>query len=113
MPGLKKNGTVRICGDFKFTGNPACLMKQYPISVIHDPLTALNGGHPFGTLNLQVSYNQDLDKNFKTLTVINTHRGVFCFNHLTFGVATPLPGSFSAENGDHAARPCWSASLPG
>ncbi|XP_042143775.1 uncharacterized protein K02A2.6-like [Ixodes scapularis] len=89
VPVLKKDGTIRICGDFKLTVNSACCTEQYPLPVIDDLFAALNGRDRYSTVDLRDAYNQvPLDDESKKLTVINTHRGLFCFNRLPFGISS-------------------------
>lgn len=89
VPVLKKDGTVRICVDFKITLNPVCELEQYPLPVIDDMFACLNGGEYFSTLDLRDAYNQvPLDEESQKLCVINTHRGLFCFKRLPFGIAS-------------------------
>ena len=44
VPVLKKNGKVRICGDYKLTINQAAPTKTYPLPLIEELLTAMSGG---------------------------------------------------------------------
>lgn len=89
VPVLKKDGSVRICGDFKVTLNPACAVEQYPIPVIEDMFAALSGGECFSTLDLRDAYSQvPLDEAARKLCVINTHKGLFCYNRLPFGISS-------------------------
>ncbi|XP_049525093.1 uncharacterized protein K02A2.6-like [Dermacentor silvarum] len=89
VPVMKKDGTVRICVDFKVTLNPVCELEQYPLPVIDDIFACLNGGDCFSTLDLRDAYNQvPLDEDTRKLCVINTHRGLFCYNRLPFGIAS-------------------------
>ncbi|XP_075732178.1 uncharacterized protein K02A2.6 isoform X2 [Rhipicephalus microplus] len=89
VPVLKKDGTVRICGDFKATLNPACTVEQYPLPVIEDMFASLNGGEYFSILDLRDAYNQvPLDEAARKLCVINTHRGLFSYNRLPFGISS-------------------------
>lgn len=89
VPVLKKDGTVRICGDFKVTLNSACELEQYPLPVINDMFTSLSGGKHFSTLDLRDAYNQvPLDEQSRQLCVITTHKGLFCYNRLPFGIAS-------------------------
>ncbi|XP_072144400.1 uncharacterized protein [Dermacentor andersoni] len=89
VPVLKKDGSLRICGDFKITINAACITDQYPLPNIEDIFASLRGGSFFTTLDLKDAYNQlPLDEEARKLAVINTHKGLFCYNRLPFGVAS-------------------------
>lgn len=89
VPVLKKDGTVRICGDFKVTLNPVCEVEQYPLPVIDDIFANLRGGKKFSILDLRDAYNQvELDEDSRKLAVINTPKGLFCYNRLPFGIAS-------------------------
>lgn len=89
VPVEKADGSIRICGDYKLTVNAACETEQYPLPVIDDLFAALNEGDLYSTLDLSDAYNQiPLDEESKKLTVINTHRGLFCYNRLPFGVSS-------------------------
>ena len=89
MPVLKPDKTVRICGDFKQTINKFSKLERYPIPKIEDLFTKLSGGTSFTKLDLSQAYQQvELDDDSKVYTVINTHRGLFRFNSLPFGVSS-------------------------
>lgn len=89
MPVQKGDGTVRLCRDFKLTANVACNTEQYPPPNISDMFASLGGGSVFNTLDLRDAYNQvELDEESRKLSVINTHRGLLCFNRLPFGIAS-------------------------
>ena len=86
--------SVRICGDFKLTVNQAVKVDRYPIPLIRDLFTGLNGGKFFSKLDLSHAYLQLLvDDKAKELLVINTHKGLFQYNRLPFGIAS-APGIF-------------------
>ena len=75
VPMLKKNGKVRICGDYKLTVNQAAPTKMYPLPLMEELLTAMSGGKYFSKLNLQYAYLQlPLDTASKQYVAINTHR---------------------------------------
>ncbi|XP_075737432.1 uncharacterized protein LOC142777009 [Rhipicephalus microplus] len=89
VPVVKKNGDIRLCGDFKLTVNPATRTEQYPLPKIDDIFAALSGGEVFSTLDLRNAYNQlSLDDDAKKITVLNTHKGLFCYKRLAFGIAS-------------------------
>ena len=86
--------SVRICGDFKLTVNQAVKVDRYPIPLIRDLFTGLNGGKFFSKLDLSHAYLQLLvDDKAKELLVINTHKGLFQYNRLPFGIVS-APGIF-------------------
>ena len=92
---LKSDGkSVCICGDFKLTVNQASKLDQYPIPKIENFLAKLAGGKLFTKLDMSQAYQQLLlDEESKKFVVINTHRGLYRFNRLPFGVAS-APGIF-------------------
>ena len=95
MPVLKPDKkSVRICGDFKLTVNQAVKVDRYPIPLIQDLFAGLNGGKVFTKLDLSHAYQQLLvDDKAKELLVINTHKGLFRYNRLPFGISS-APGLF-------------------
>ena len=88
VPVMKKDGSVRICGDYKMTVNQASKMESYPLPKIDDLLALLAGGKKFSNLDLANAYQQvPLDDKSKKLVTINTHKGLFQYNRLPFGVS--------------------------
>ena len=53
VPVLKKNGKVRICGNYKLTINQAAPTKMYSLPLIEELLTDMSGGKYFSKLDLQ------------------------------------------------------------
>ena len=92
---LKADGkAVRICGDFKVTVNQASKLDRYPIPKVEDLLAKLAGGKKFTKLDMSQAYQQlELEEDSKKFVVINTHRGLYKFNRLPFGVSS-APGIF-------------------
>ncbi|XP_058858757.1 uncharacterized protein K02A2.6-like [Acipenser ruthenus] len=94
VPILKADGSVRICGDYKVTVNQVARIDTYPIPRIEDLYATLAGGQKFTKIDLSNAYLQILlDKGSKPYVTINTHRGLFCYNRLPFGVSA-APGIF-------------------
>ena len=58
VPILKKDGSIRICGDYKITVNRVANIDSYPIPKIEDLYTNLVGGKMFSTLDLSNAYLQ-------------------------------------------------------
>ena len=95
VPVLKSDGkSLRICGDFKLTVNRASKLDRYPIPKIEDLFATLMGGKAFSKLDMSQAYQQlPLEESSKKYTVVNTHRGLFQYNRLPFGISS-APGIF-------------------
>ena len=88
VPVAKKNGRVRLCGDYRITINQAARGDKYPLPRIEDLFASLSGGKKFTKLDLKHAYLQiELDAESKPLVTINTHRGLFQYERLPFGVS--------------------------
>ena len=86
--------SVRICGDFKVTVNPVSQLHRYPIPKIEDIFATLEGGKIFTKLDLSQAYQQlKLDAESQKYLVINTHKGLFRYTRLPFGISS-APGIF-------------------
>ncbi|XP_048244738.1 uncharacterized protein K02A2.6-like [Haliotis rufescens] len=89
VPVVKSNGNIRICGDYKLTVNKVARTNVYPIPLIEDLFASLSGGKTFTKLDLSQAYQQlTLDEESQKLTTINTHRGLYQYQHLPFGIST-------------------------
>ena len=90
----KDRKSVRICGDFSVTVNPVSKLDRYPIPKVEDLFARLRKGKLFSKLNLSPAYQQlTLDLDSRKYMVINTHRGLFRYMRLPFGIAS-APGIF-------------------
>ena len=88
VPVLKQDGSLRICGDYKVTVNRAAKTDYFPLPRIDDLFASLAGGKAFSKLDLAHAYQQlELDDESKKFVVINTHKGLFRYNSLPFGVS--------------------------
>ncbi|CAF4178451.1 unnamed protein product [Rotaria sordida] len=85
----KPGGKVRICADLSTGVNQVLDIEQYPLPKPDELFTVLNGGEKFTKIDLSDAYLQvQLDDDSKELLVINTHKGLFRFNRLPFGIAS-------------------------
>ncbi|XP_055350040.1 uncharacterized protein K02A2.6-like [Paramacrobiotus metropolitanus] len=83
----KKN--FRICSDLSTGLNDALDVHKYPLPHPDELFAKLNGGVVFCKIDLREAYNQiPVDDESSKLLVINTHKGLFKYNRLPFGVAS-------------------------
>ena len=89
VPVIKPTGAIRLCGDYKVSVNPHLEVNKYPLPHPEEIFTALNGGEKFTKLDLSEAYLQiPLDEQSRNLVVINTHKGLYRFTRLPYGVAS-------------------------
>ena len=89
VPVVKQDGTVRICGDYKATINRALKSEVYPLPRIEDLFAAMAGGQLFSKIDLSHAYQQlVLEEESQKLVTITTHKGLFKYNRLPFGIST-------------------------
>ena len=89
VPVVKRDGSIRICGDYKLTVNAVSKTDPYPLPRIEDIFASLSGGKLFTKLDLAYAYQQIPPmKDSKRYTTINTPKGLFQYNRLPFGVAS-------------------------
>lgn len=89
VPVLKRNGSIRICADYSTGLNKQLVIDQYPLPTVTELFSRLYGGQQFTKLDLSNAYNQFvLDDTSQELTCINTHRGLFKYTRMVFGLAS-------------------------
>lgn len=83
----KANGKIRICADYSTGLNDALYVDEYPIPNIEEIMAKLQGNTIFSQIDLSDAYlHLKLDEQSRHLTTINTHRGLFEYNRLVFGL---------------------------
>ena len=89
VPVVKRDGTIRVCGDYKLTINQAAQVDSYPLPLVDGLFASLAGGKSFSKLDLAHAYQQlQLDEDSRKYVTINTHKGLFQYTRLPFGVAS-------------------------
>ena len=85
----KKDGGIRICGDFKVSINPYLHSHVYPLPTPQEMFSTLANGESYTKLDLARAYKQMRVKSeCQPLLTINTHRGLFQYTRLPFGITT-------------------------
>ena len=85
----KADGSVRVCGDYKVTVNQAIHTDQFPIPTLDEAFGNLAGGQFFTKIDLKNAYQQlVLDEQSQILVTINTHKGLYRYTRLPFGVSS-------------------------
>ena len=89
VPVLKSDGKMRLCGDYKVTINTAIKQDKYPIPRIEELFASLAGGKSFSKLDVSHAYLQvPLDAESQKYVTVATHRGLFEYTRLPFGVSS-------------------------
>ena len=74
----KKDGSVRLCGDFKVSLNNQLKVDQYPLPRVDDVFASLAGGQRFTKIDLRQAYLQlEMEDESKEYLVLNTHKGLY------------------------------------
>ncbi|KAK6735266.1 hypothetical protein RB195_018445 [Necator americanus] len=74
----KKNGQIRLCGDFSTGLNDALQLHQHPLPTAEDVFTKLNGGQLFTQIDFAEAYLQvEVEEESKEMLTISTRRGLY------------------------------------
>src|SRR5207249_4700288 len=94
VPVVKKNGSIRICGDYRSTVNTAIDMDAYPMPTTMDLFAKLANGKKFTRIDMARAYQQlHVDEATANLLTLNTHKGLYRMWRLAFGTKRS-PGLF-------------------
>ena len=82
----KSDGDVRICVDMR-RANKAIIRERNPIPTVEELLHDLNGSTVFSKVDLKWGFHQiPLSEDSRHLTTFVTHRGLYRYKRLMFGV---------------------------
>ena len=89
---IRKNyKEIRVCADFSTGLNAALKDYHCPLPSPQEVFNKLNGGKVFSRINLSEAYLQiPVEENSSKLLRINTHRGLYKFDRLVFGIKVAL-----------------------
>lgn len=94
VPIIKKNGAVRLCGDYRSTVNQATETDTYPMPTASEIFAIISGGKFYTTLDLDRAYTQVVvTEDTSRLLTLNTCKGLYTVHRLAFGVKA-CPGIF-------------------
>ena len=89
----KKDGTLRFCVDYRKL-NASTIKTAYPIPRVDDTLDSLREAKYISTLDLRSGYWQvEIDRDSRSKTAFITHRGLFEFAVMPFGLSN-APATF-------------------
>ncbi|KAM7286060.1 uncharacterized protein ISCGN_032945 [Ixodes scapularis] len=84
----KKNGTLRLCGDYRSTVNKANKSSGYPLPTTAENLATLGSSKIFTKLDLTQAYQQlSLDDESAEMLTVNTIEGLCKVRRLPFGIS--------------------------
>ena len=74
----KKDGSLRLCGDYRLTVNNAIEVDAHPLPKPEEIFATLSGGEKFTKIDLSSAYQQLLlEQQSRELVTINTHKGLY------------------------------------
>ena len=91
---IKKDGNIRLCGDFSRTINPNLSIVNAKLISVDEVISQIGDAKIFSKIDLSQAFLQlPLSENSKEYTTINTSEGLFRWNYLPFGLKSS-PGLF-------------------
>ncbi|XP_024892655.1 uncharacterized protein K02A2.6-like, partial [Temnothorax curvispinosus] len=89
VPVIKKNGEIRVCGDYSVTLNPNLNIDSHPLPTPDELLTQMAGEKVFSKIDLLQAYLQlEVRQQDRELLTLNTHKGLYRPTRLMYGVAS-------------------------
>ena len=90
----KVDSSVGFCGDYRVTVNNVIESNTYPLPSTEDLFATLAGGKICNRIDLSSAYLQlELSEASKILLTVNTHKGLYQYERLPFGVSV-APSQF-------------------
>ena len=77
VPVPKKNGTLRLCADYRGTVNPAFPANSYRTSTSEEIFARLSGGNVFADIDLEAYQQCRMDDETSRVLAVNTVKGLF------------------------------------
>ena len=84
---IPKGDDIRLCVDMR-QANSGVRRERYPVPTVDEVLQDLNKSKYFSKLDLNSAYHQiELEQESRDITTFSTHRGLFRYKRLMFGVS--------------------------
>jgi hypothetical protein len=85
-PKPRNPNEVRVCGDYR-QANRAIKREKHPIPTDDELMESMNGAIKYSKIDLKAGYHQiPLEKSSRSITTFITHRGLFRYKRLPFGI---------------------------
>ena len=86
-PKPRNSEEIRLCGDYR-RPNQALLRERHPIPTVDELMEEMSGAVVFSKLDLKAGYHQIvLEENSRNITTFCTHKGLFRYKRLPFGLS--------------------------
>ncbi|XP_053964245.1 uncharacterized protein K02A2.6-like [Anastrepha ludens] len=96
VPVAKRDGSIRICGDYKSTLNKAIKTHCHQIPAVSTLSASIEGGSIYANIDLAQAYQLLMvDERSSLLQTVSTHKGAFKVTRLQFGISS-APGLFQS-----------------
>ncbi|XP_029670910.1 uncharacterized protein K02A2.6-like isoform X1 [Formica exsecta] len=97
VPILKRDGSIRICGDYKVTVNPHLIVDDRPFPTVDELFAKLARGTKFSKIDLEQAYLQlEIAPEDREILTLSTCKGLYKVNRLMYGIA-PGPAIWQRE----------------
>lgn len=85
---MKRDGSVRICGDYKVTVNPHLIIDNHPLPTTNELFAKLAHGIKFSKIDLKQAYLQlEIAPEYREILTLSTCKGLYKVNRLMYDIA--------------------------
>ena len=85
-PKPRNPNEIGVCGDYH-QANTAIKREKHPIPTVDEMMESMSGAFKYSKIDLKAGYHQiPLEKSSRSITTFITHRGLFRYKRLPFGI---------------------------